>query len=264
MKVRCFKMWTWLQTLRQGKWLNKKLSWAPSTASPLTPPSVSTCNLNLSLDRRKGRLAPPSSCQPPPFVGIPWLESVISQTGLSLFRVTLWGYPSPIPVQFTCFWVKSSRKLLFPTHCPPHEPSSMEAPPCTLVPLRFRRLLGRRGVLVFDQESHYGLWGGLWSLRISTCFKKSWRFPLAWRPLEPVSLSDSLPWLFHSLLQQSHSIWGFLSLPKTVTLRWASQQLIKWMSSWETFSILVSNLFSLHPVLVCSFFLNKDSFPLCY
>lgn len=164
-------MWKWLQTLRQGKWLNKKLSWAHCTASPLTPPSVSTCNLNLSLDRRKGRPAPPSSCQPPPFVGIPCLESVISQTGLSLFRVTLWGYPSPIPVQFTRFWVKSSRKLLFPTHFPPHEPSSMEAPPPALVPLRFRPLLGRIGVFVFDQESHY-----VWSLGKAVAFEDQYMF----------------------------------------------------------------------------------------
>lgn len=122
MKVRCFKMWKWLQTLRQGKWLNKKLSWASSTASPLTPPSVSMCNLNLSLDRRKGRLAPTFLLPAPSLCG----NSLVGVCDISNWAVTFQGHSLglsfPIPAQFTCFWVKSSRTLIFATHFPPYEP----------------------------------------------------------------------------------------------------------------------------------------------
>lgn len=132
MKVRYFKMWKWLQTLRQGKWLNKKLSWALSTASPLTPPSVSMCNLNLSLDRRKGRIAPTFLLPAPSLCG----NSLVGVCDISNWAVTFQGHSLglsfPIPAQFTCFWVKSSRKLIFVTHFPPYEPSSMEGPPCAL------------------------------------------------------------------------------------------------------------------------------------
>ena len=266
MKVRYFKMWKWLQTLRQGKWLNKKLSGAHSTASPLTPPSVSMCNLNLSLDRRKGRIAPTFLLPAPSLCG----NSLVGVCDISNWAVTFQGHSLglsfPIPAQFTCFWVKSSRKLIFVTHFPPYEPSSMEGPPCALVPLPFRPLLGRMGVCVLDQESHYGLWGGLWSLRISTFFRKSWRFPLAW-------FEDHLNQFLCLILFR-----GYCTLFSRVTLPKASYPLLccrdcylklgisaaNKMSSRETFSILRSNLFSLHPICVCSFFLNKDPFPLCY
>jgi len=211
-------------------------------------------------------LPPPSSCQLPPCVEIPWLESVISQTGLSLFRVTLWGCPSPSQRSSHVSELRVAESSFFVTHFPPYEPSSMEGPPCALVPLPFRPLLGRMGVCVLDQESHYGLWGGLWSLRISTFFRKSWRFPLAW-------LEDHLNQFLCLILFH-----GYCTLFSRVTLSKASYPLLccrdcylklgisaaNKMSSRETFSILRSNLFPLHPICVCSFFLNKDPFPLCY
>ena len=77
----------------------------------------------------------------------------MSQTGLSLFRVTPWGYPSPVPVQFTCFRVKSN-KLIFPTVFLLVSPYFTQDPAFAFLGLLFKLLLGDMGVFVLDQESH--------------------------------------------------------------------------------------------------------------